>query len=647
MSDLSWRDILPFAGRLAANSWLNVSKHGLHEVWQRLINRLSPTRNAVSEKANMFGKPSRDCAATLEALERSLAVIEFDPSGKILRANANFCEAMGYRIEEIVGRRHRMFVDPQEASGPDYADFWARLGRGEFDRREYKRLAKDGSVVWIEASYNPVLGTHARVKKVVKVATVRTAEKERELETAARMAAIDRVQAVIEFTPDGRILGANHNFLSVMGYRLDEIVGQHHSMFVEPEFVRSAEYGAFWQRLAAGEFFAAEFQRRGKGGKLVEIQASYNPIFDSAGKVVKVVKFATETGRMRAARQIADGLSKLASKELTVRIDGEIDPSFEQVRNDFNAALTTLETTLAAIRSSAGQVEGASAEIARAAEDLGRRTEQQAASLEQSAAALDEITATVQRSAEGASQAANAASEARKKAEVSGQVMRNAVAAMSEIQASSAKIGDIIGVIDEIAFQTNLLALNAGVEAARAGEAGRGFAVVASEVRALAQRSAEAAKEIKTLITTSGDQVKRGSHLVSETGEALGAIVAAIAHIDTLVGEIAASTKEQASGMSEVNAAVNQMDQVTQQNAAMVEQATAAAANLRMEAANVSSLVAQFALREAAASMPRGMPDAASPSESRAANPVHRAQARVAAYAQGGGRSAAPQWEEF
>lgn len=579
----------------------------------------------------MLGKPGRDCAATLAALERSLAVIEFDPSGVILRANQNFCDAMGYRIEEIVGRHHRLFVDPEEAASREYSDFWARLASGEFDRREYKRLAKNGAVVWIEASYNPVFGTNGRVAKVVKVAAVRTAEKERELENAARMAAIDRVQAVIEFTPEGRILAANSNFLDVMGYRLEEIVGQHHSMFVEPDFARSAEYRSFWQRLAAGEFFSAEFQRRGKDGRLVDIQASYNPIFDAAGNVLKVVKFATETGRMRAARQVAEGLSKLACKELTVRLEGDIDPSFEQVKTDFNAALATLEATLAAIRSSAGRVEGASAEIANAAEDLGRRTERQAASLEQSAAALDEITATVRRSAGGASRAADAASEARKKAEASGQVMRDAVAAMAEIQASSTQIGDIIGVIDEIAFQTNLLALNAGVEAARAGEAGRGFAVVASEVRALAQRSAEAAKEIKTLITRSGDQVNRGSRLVSETGVVLGTIVSAIADIDMLVSEIAASTQEQARGMSEVNAAVNQMDQVTQQNAAMVEQATAAAANLTQEATNVSRLVAQFVLGEAGALGQRGMANAVAPSQSLAASSVHRPQARVAA----------------
>jgi methyl-accepting chemotaxis protein len=595
----------------------------------------------------MLGRRSGECRATLDALERSLAVIEFDPKGKILRANDNFCLAMGYRAEEIVGRHHSMFVAPEEAASPEYADFWARLGRGQFDRREYRRFAKGGAPVWIEASYNPVLTGGRRVAKVVKVATVRTAEKERELDLTGRMAAIDRIQAVIEFTPDGRIVMANDNFCQAMGYRLDEIVGQHHRLFVDPAYAGSADYAAFWQRLASGEYVSSEFQRRGKGGRLVELQASYNPVFDAAGRVVKVVKFATETGRMRAMRQVGEGLAKLAAQELSFRLGDDIDPSFHQLRDDFNAALATLEGTLAAVRQSASHVQGASSEIAHASEDLGRRTEQQAASLEQTAAALDQITATVQRTASGASEASRTATEARTQAEKSGKIMRDAVSAMAEIEASSGQIGEIIGVIDEIAFQTNLLALNAGVEAARAGEAGRGFAVVASEVRALAQRSAEAAKEIKTLITNSGDQVKRGSRLVSETGAALGAIVSAIAHIDTLVGEIAASTREQAGGMAEVNAAVNQMDEVTQQNAAMVEQASAAAENLRAEAANLSELIARFRLGAGAAEVAAGRDRLASKARGGPSHPVHEAQSRVVAFAQGGVRAVNTQWEEF
>jgi methyl-accepting chemotaxis protein len=240
---------------------------------------------------------------------------------------------------------------------------------------------------------------------------------------------------------------------------------------------------------------------------------------------------------------------------------------------------------------------GAGAEqISTASADLSKRTEQQAANLEETAAALDQIPTTVRRTAESAAQASNAATATRADAERSGAVVEEAVSAMFEIETSSRQIGQIIGVIDEIAFQTNLLALNAGVEAARAGEAGKGFAVVASEVRALAQRAAEAAKEIKALIAASSTQVEHGVKLVGQGSEALLAIASKVAEMDGLISEIARSAQEQASGLAQVNTAVGQMDQVTQQNAAMVEEATAAAANLRIQAQDLTDLVGQFRL---------------------------------------------------
>src|SRR5690606_18841880 len=250
-------------------------------------------------------------------------------------------------------------------------------------------------------------------------------------------------------------------------------------------------------------------------------------------------------------------------------------------------AMSVVVTNVSAIRSGSG-------EISQAADDLSRRTEQQAASLEETAAALDQITATVNRTAAGARQASDTVQAAKGDAETSGNVVRDAVSAMGAIEKSAQEITQIIGVIDEIAFQTNLLALNAGVEAARAGDAGRGFAVVASEVRALAQRSAEAAKEIKVLISASTSQVNSGVSLVGQTGEALQRIVSRVAEIDGLVSEIAASAQEQATGLQQVNTAVNQMDQVTQQNAAMVEQSTAASHSLAQEAEALAGSVARF-----------------------------------------------------
>ncbi|MBR7617947.1 HAMP domain-containing protein [Phenylobacterium sp. 20VBR1] len=342
---------------------------------------------------------------------------------------------------------------------------------------------------------------------------------------------------------------------------------------------------------------------------------------------------------------LAANLGRLAQGDLTSRIEADFTGQYLQIKTDFNAAVESLEQAMAAITTATDGIKGGSDEIATASDDLSRRTEQQAASLEETAAALDQITATVRRSAEGAKLASSAAATARSDAARSGEVVTEAVSAMGEIEESSGQITQIISVIDEIAFQTNLLALNAGVEAARAGDAGKGFAVVASEVRALAQRSAEAAKEIKTLIAASSSQVERGVRLVGETGEALTAIVSRVTEIDGLISEIALSSQEQATGLAEVNTAVNQMDQVTQQNAAMVEQATAAASSLRSEADDLNRLVARFQTGKPtvrAASRPVvAQPGRHAP----AANPVARAQGRLAAAM--APAPSANEWEEF
>ena len=345
---------------------------------------------------------------------------------------------------------------------------------------------------------------------------------------------------------------------------------------------------------------------------------------------------------------VAGGLERLAAGDLTVRLEQAFPPEFEALRSDFNAALERLQEAVRAVVANADGIRSGTGEISEAADALSRRTEQQAASLEETAAALDQVTATVRKTAEGARQAREVVERARHDADRSGTVVAEAVAAMGGIESSSRQITNIIGVIDEIAFQTNLLALNAGVEAARAGDAGRGFAVVASEVRALAQRSADAAKEIKALISASGQQVASGVKLVDETGEALGRMVGQVAEVTAAVSEIAASAQEQASGLAEVNTAVNQMDQVTQQNAAMVEQSTAASQALAQEAEQLARLVARFQVGGTEAAPPRRAPARASaPAAKPRAGAAPQATSRrlvAAAAAAGSGDEA---WEEF
>jgi len=540
-----------------------------------------------------------DAKRVLKALGRSLAIVEYDPEGNVIGANENFCRLLGCEPTEVKGKRHSQFVDPKTANSPEYKAFWAKLGRGECEAGEYKRIGKDGKEVWIQATYSPVVAASGKTIKIVETATDITAAKLLAVETAGKVDAIARVQAVIEFAPDGTILTANENFLNSAGYPLDKLQGQHHRLLVDPVYAQSPEYQAFWQKLNRGEPIAEEYKRVAKGGREVWIQASYNPIFDLDGRIMKVVNFMTDvSGRYSAVNQIAAGLSQLSEGNLQHRIDTEFIPALEPLRVDFNASLGALEQSMLAVSGNTQAIRAGAGEISTAADNLSRRTEQQASSLEETAAALEQITVTVKKTAEGARHARDIVSTAKVDADKSGEVVRDAMAAMTGIDKSSKQISEIIGVIDEIAFQTNLLALNAGVEAARAGDAGRGFAVVASEVRALAQRSAQAAKEIKGLISASTAQVDQGVRLVAKTGEALGRIVTQVVEINAVIADIAASAQEQSTGLEQVNTAVNEMDQVTQKNAAMVEEMTAAAHGLAGETEELGQLVARYRIRE-------------------------------------------------
>ncbi len=541
---------------------------------------------------------SNDSSSTLEALQKSFAIIEFEPSGKIITANPLFCEIMSCNLAEIQGRHHSLFAVPAEAGSQAYKDFWGRLNAGQFDSGEYKRVARDGREVWLQASYTPVLGG-GKVVKVVKLALDITKARMKAAEDASVLQAIFRSQAVIEFDLDGIIVEANDTFQQVSGYSRDELIGRHHRMLAEPAYAASQAYADFWQKLRQGEFLADEFRRVGKGGREVWLEASYNPIFDANGDVTRIIKFATDlTTRMANVAFVGAALSRLAGGDLSARVEAALMPSLDQLRVDFNAAAEALHQALAQVSDGATAIHASAADITRTSDDLSRRSEQQAASLEETVAALEEITSRVKQSAESASKTNTVVSIARGEAEHSGQVVTQAIQAMTRIEKSSQEISQIIGVIDEIAFQTNLLALNAGVEAARAGDAGRGFAVVASEVRALAQRSAQAAKEIKALISTSTQEVSRGVGLVGETGVALRSIVEKVAEIDALVSEISESAQEQSTGLIEVNIAINQMDQVVQQNAAMVEQATAASHALTGEAGELATVVSRFTVVE-------------------------------------------------
>ncbi|MCW0234449.1 MAG: methyl-accepting chemotaxis protein [Ferrovibrio sp.] len=550
-----------------------------------------------------FGKEHDDLKAQFDAINKAQAVIEFTLDGKILHANENFLKALGYTLDEVKGQHHSIFVEPAYRESADYRAFWAKLGRGEYDAAQYKRIGKGGKEVWIQASYNPIYNKSGKPYKVVKFATDITEQKLLMANYEGQLGAINKAQAVIEFTLDGRILHANENFLTTLGYSLDDVKGKHHSMFVEPAYRESVEYRAFWDKLGRGEYDANQYKRIGKGGKEVWIQASYNPIMDANGRPYKVVKYATDiTAQTKlaqmtqlAVQQVQQVVDATKTNDLTQRID--LDGKSGEIRslctgvNDLVEAMTDI---IGGIREASDTIAAASAEISTGSQDLASRTESQAASIEETAASMHEVTTTVKQNADNAQAANQLASAARDTAEKGGSVVANAVSAVNQIEESARKISDIIGLIDEIAFQTNLLALNASVEAARAGEAGKGFAVVAQEVRALAQRSANASKDIKALIQTSNSQVKTGATLVNQAGSSLTEIVSAIKKVSDIVAEIAAASREQATGLEQINSAVGQMDEMTQRNGALVEETSASAQSLSNQAEELATLVQRY-----------------------------------------------------
>ncbi len=486
---------------------------------------------------------SSQAQATLAAFMKSQAIIEFSMDGTILSANDNFLKAMGYRIEDIKGKHHSIFVTEAYRNSEEYRQFWDRLREGRFDVAEYLRIGKGGREVWIQASYNPVLDNNGRPLKVVKIATDVTDQKLRAAESEGQIAAINRAQAVIHFDLKGTVLDANENFLKVMGYRLDEIRGQHHSIFVEPDYRNSAEYREFWAALARGEFQIAEYKRIGKGGKEVWIQASYNPIFDASGKPHEVVKFATDV--------TAQVLERLRREKVQAGISRDLE--------EITTAIT---------------------EVSHLAVDTAAASTQTSSNVQVVATGAEELVASVGEINHQVHLALEVSQEAVRKAEETTDIV-------SGLSAAAQRIGDVVGLINQIASQTNLLALNATIEAARAGEAGKGFAVVATEVKTLAAQTSNATKEIGTQIAA----------VQASTGGAVGAIE----QIAGIIGQINMISTGIAGAMNEQSAVVRDIAQNMQSAAGSVDTITQNTSTIASAASQVDQ--SAQSVREAARSL--------------------------------------------
>lgn len=534
--------------------------------------------------------------AILEAVSRSQAVIEFAPDGTVLDANPLFLNLMGYALDEIVGRHHRLFVEPREAASPDYAGFWEHLRQGHFEAREFRRVTKSGRSVYIQASYNPIV-EDGQVARIIKFAADVTAQKNAAADAHSQMQAISRALAVVEIGLDGKILTANENFLTTMGYGLDEIRGQYHRMFVRTDYGRSPDYAQFLDRLRAGEYLSGQFERVAKGGRPVWLQASYNPIFDADGRVYKVVKYATDiTGQKLAVGALGDSLRTLADGRLDSQIDTPLPGELESVRLALNSTIDRLGSIVTGLQANASALRNATSEIVSGMGDLADRTGKQTESVAETRRAMAELSETVAQNAQRTEKASRSSLSVADTARDAGEVIQRANAAMERIATSSDKITNIIGLIDDVAFQTNLLALNASVEAARAGDAGKGFAVVAVEVRRLAQSAANASNEVKALVQQSAAEVTGGTALVSEATEKMNQVVSGIRESAGQVEEIARATQAQKGVITEVSGALHEMDEMARHNAALVGEANAAIEQTERQAGEIDRIVEQFVL---------------------------------------------------
>ncbi|MBY0295940.1 MAG: PAS domain-containing methyl-accepting chemotaxis protein [Methylobacterium sp.] len=552
----------------------------------------------------------RDTSAKLDALDRSQAVIEFALDGTILTANGNFLSTVGYTLAEIQGQHHRMFVDSAEREGAAYREFWAALARGEFKVAEFKRIAKGGRVIWLQATYNPVLDRARRPCRVVKFASDITDQKLQTLDLQGKFAAIDRSRAVIEFRIDGTILTANRNFLDTVGYELDEVVGQHHSLFVDPAERQSAAYRAFWEALARGAFQKAEFKRFAKGGREIWLQAIYNPILDPDGKPFKVVKFANDVTaeKLRTADilgQIAainrsqavihfdlDGnvldanenflaavgyrLDEIQGKHHRMFVEPDVDdtPEYRQLweslrtgayRSDVfkRVGKGGREIWIQASYNPIFDMNGKPFKVVKYATDI---TAKMAAQISASGASHQTLS-SVQNAAAAAEELSASLSEisqnlVQSRAEVEAMHERAQAADQSTVQlnTATASMTGVVQLIQGVGEQINLLALNATIEAARAGEAGRGFAVVAGEVKSLSAQVTKAtgriAEDIQSMQGIATDVISSLTgiaHSITSVREVVSDVTLAVEHQAAATRGISASMQAAAESVSSID----------------------------------------------------------------------------------------------
>jgi methyl-accepting chemotaxis protein len=547
--------------------------------------------------------------AIADAVHRAQAVIEFDLSGRVLAANRNFLDLMGYTLPEVQGKHHRLFCEPSYTDTRGYLEFWERLGEGEYEAGEYKRLAKGGREVWLQATYNPIMGLDGKPTKILKFAVDVTEAKLRNAEIKGKVTAIDRSQAMVEFDLQGNILAANRNFLDVLGYNSAEVVGKHHRIFCEPGYSATDEYADFWTRLGAGGYESGEYKRYGKGGREVWLQATYNPILDAEGRPMKVVKFASDVTATKLARaEISSKVDAVERTQAVIEFDLEgnvlvandnflrtMGYALREISGQHHSTFCTEEYTrsefyrdfwmrlangefisgrfhrvgkygrdvyIQAAYNPVFDLNGQPYKVVKYAYDVTAEVTRElrvAASTKDMTASVKDLTSSIAMIGRSSEVATEMAHETHENAERGVEALRASLEAIGLIQKSSHSISEIIRVMAEIANQTNLLAFNASIEAARAGEHGVGFSVVAGEVRKLAERSSEAAQQIGKLIEESAERVGQGSEVSRKAEDAFTRIVSSAARTNDAIRTISESTLVQQEASVHFNTLLEQL----------------------------------------------------------------------------------------
>lgn len=598
----------------------------------KIQGRSKPLSHVISRVNTSSSSARFHDQGQLDAMNRAQAVIEFSMDGTILDANENFLTLMNYRLEEVKGNHHSIFVEAGGSNTPEYRKLWEGLRRGEASTREFKRFGKDGREVWIQGSYTPVFDSKGAPCRVVKFATDITQQKHITIDYEGQLRAIGRSQAVIEFALDGTILYANDIFLRVVGYTLDEIKGRHHGTLVEEAYRQSLDYRDFWAKLNRGESQSAEYKRIGKGQRPIWLQATYTPILGSNGKPYKVVKFATDiTSQIEAAHERAqlDEQARQTAEELQQKVNSLLQVVAAASQGDLTQPITVSGNDLAGqmagglgrllsdLRDSVFQIGQTATGVAAASEELSTISQQLMDSsqhVEQDASAVasssDQVSANVGIVAASSEEMLASIREISKSAIEAARVARAAVTmaqdtnrTITRLGSSSQEIGQVVKVITSIAQQTNLLALNATIEAARAGEAGKGFAVVANEVKELAKETAKATEEISQKIERIQNDTKAAvkaigevSEIITQVNDISGTIASAVEEQTATTNEIGRNVTDAARGVTDIAQRIGIVASAAGQTSSGAQETQTAARSLTEMATGLQALVNRFKL---------------------------------------------------